>query len=200
MIDYIKGTVSDLAPTVAIIECAGIGYTMNISLNTFTDIQGKKEVKLYVYESIREDAWILYGFASKKERDFFLLLLSVSGVGGNTARMVLSSFSVSELANIIEANNDRLLSTVKGLGKKTAQKIILELKDKIGSLEIESSEPGQSASALAQINREVHDEAVEALKMLGFSPAPTSKVVRSILTEDPDAPVEVVIKKALKML
>lgn len=201
MIDYIKGKVADLSPTNAVIECAGIGYAINISLNTFTSIQGKEEdVKLYIYESIREDAWVLYGFSSKKERDFFLLLLSVSGVGGNTARMVLSSFSVSELANIIESNNDRLLSTVKGLGKKTAQKIILELKDKIGSLNIESQEPGQSVSTAKQINREVHDEAVEALKMLGFPPAPTSKVVRNILTEEPDAPVETVIKKALKML
>lgn len=200
MIDYIKGKVADLTPASAVIECAGVGYTVNISLNTFTDIQNKEEAKLYVYEAIREDAWVLFGFASKQERALFLLLISVSGVGGNTARMVLSSFSPAEVANIVADGNDRLLSTVKGLGKKTAQKIILELKDKIDSIGIEAQPSGNGANSVAAINKEVHDEAVEALKMLGFPPAPTSKVVKSILTDEPDAPVERVIKLALKML
>ena len=153
-----------------------------------------------MYEAIREDAWVLFGFATKAERELFLLLLTVSGVGGNTARMILSSFSVPEIAAIISENNDRLLATVKGLGKKTAQKIILELKDKVASLGIEPQSVGGDAPTASPINKEVHDEAVEALKMLGFPPAPTSKVVKAILAEEPDAPIERVIKLALKSL
>lgn len=201
MIDFIKGKIEELTPATAVIECAGgVGYTLNISLNTYSAIQGKETVKLYVYEAIREDAWVLFGFASKPERELFLMLLTVSGVGGNTARMVLSSFSVSEIATIITDGNDRLLATVKGLGKKTAQKIILELKDKVVSLGIETQSSTSSTTTPSTINKEVHDEAVEALKMLGFPPAPTSKVVKSILTDDPDAPIEKVIKLALKTL
>ena len=201
MIDFIKGKIDELTPTSAVIECAGgVGYALNISLNTFSAIQGKPEAKLYVYEAIREDAWVLFGFATKAERELFLLLLTVSGVGGNTARMILSSFSVSEMAAIITENNDRLLATVKGLGKKTAQKIILELKDKVAALGIEPQSVGGDAPTASPINKEVHDEAVEALKMLGFPPAPTSKVVKAILAEEPEAPVERVIKLALKAL
>lgn len=200
MIDFIKGKIDELTPATAVIECAGgVGYALNISLNTFSAIQGKPEAKLYVYEAIREDAWVLFGFATKAERELFLLLLTVSGVGGNTARMVLSSFSVSELVAIITENNDRLLATVKGLGKKTAQKIILELKDKVAALGIAPLDAPKGEQQVA-VNKEVHDEAVEALKMLGFPPAPTSKVVKAILTEEPEAPVEKVIKLALKML
>ena len=203
MIDFVKGKIDELTPATAVIECAGgVGYALNISLNTYSAIQDKQEVKLYVYEAIREDAWVLFGFASKAERELFLLLITVSGVGGNTARMVLSSFSVSELATIITENNDRLLATVKGLGKKTAQKIILELKDKVVSLglAVSGERLAVSGEQTVAFNKEVHDEAVEALKMLGFPPAPTSKVVKGILTEDPDAPIEKVIKLALKML
>ena len=203
MIDFVKGKIDELTPATAVIECAGgVGYALNISLNTYSAIQDKQEVKLYVYEAIREDAWVLFGVASKAERELFLLLLTVSGVGGNTARMVLSSFSVSELATIITENNDRLLATVKGLGKKTAQKIILELKDKVVSLglAVSGERLAVSGEQTVAFNKEVHDEAVEALKMLGFPPAPTSKVVKGILTEDPDAPIEKVIKLALKML
>ena len=203
MIDFVKGKIGDLTPATAVIECAGgVGYALNISLNTYSAIQGKQDAKLYVYEAIREDAWVLFGFASKAERELFLLLLTVSGVGGNTARMVLSSFSVPELATIITEGNDRLLATVKGLGKKTAQKIILELKDKVVSLGLADSGERLAVSGEQTVafNKEVHDEAVEALKMLGFPPAPTSKVVKSILTDDPEAPIEKVIKLALKML
>ena len=200
MNDYIRGKVAELTPASAVVECAGVGYALNISLNTFTDIQNKEEVKLYVYESIREDAWTLYGFVSKQERALFLLLISVSGVGGNTARMVLSSFSVAEIVNIVTDGNDRLLTTVKGLGKKTAQKIILELKDKIDSVGIDVQPSSSNANTVVSFNKEVHDEAVEALKMLGFPPAPVSKVVKAILADEPDAPVEKVIKMALKML
>jgi Holliday junction DNA helicase RuvA len=203
MIDFVRGKIDELTPATAVIECAGgVGYALNISLNTFSAIQGKTEAKLYVYEAIREDAWVLFGFASKAERELFLLLLTVSGVGGNTARMILSSFSVPEIAAIITENNDRLLATVKGLGKKTAQKIILELKDKVASLGITDSGERLAVSGEQTVafNKEVHDEAVEALKMLGFPPAPTSKVVKAILAEEPDAPIERVIKLALKML
>ena len=203
MIDFVKVKIDDLTPATAVIECAGgVGYALNISLNTYSAIQGKQDAKLYVYEAIREDAWVLFGFASKAERELFLLLLTVSGVGGNTARMVLSSFSVPELATIITEGNDRLLATVKGLGKKTAQKIILELKDKVVSLGLADSGERLAVSGEQTVafNKEVHDEAVEALKMLGFPPAPTSKVVKSILTDDPEAPIEKVIKLALKML
>ena len=203
MIDFVKGKIDDLTPATAVIECAGgVGYALNISLNTYSAIQGKQDAKLYVYEAIREDAWVLFGFASKAERELFLLLLTVSGVGGNTARMVLSSFSVPELATIITEGNDRLLATVKGLGKKTAQKIILELKDKVVSLGLADSGERLAVSGEQTVafNKEVNDEAVEALKMLGFPPAPTSKVVKSILTDDPEAPIEKVIKLALKML
>ena len=151
MIDFVKGKIDELTPATAVIECAGgVGYALNISLNTYSAIQDKQEVKLYVYEAIREDTWVLFGFASKAERELFLLLLTVSGVGGNTARMVLSSFSVSELATIITENNDRLLATVKGLGKKTAQKIILELKDKVASLvETPSDSPAMGSVPVA---------------------------------------------------
>jgi len=201
MIDFVRGKIDELTPATAVIECAsGVGYALNISLNTFSAIQGKTEAKLYVYEAIREDAWVLFGFASRSERSLFLLLLTVSGVGGNTARMVLSSFSVPEMAAIITEGNDRLLATVKGLGKKTAQKIILELKDKVASLGIEPQATDGGKTAPSPVNKEVHDEAVEALKMLGFPPAPTSKVVKAILAEEPDAPIERVIKLALKML
>ncbi len=200
MLDYVNGRIDDLTPATATIDCGGIGFMLNISLGTFSAIQGKGEARLYIYESIREDAWTLYGFATKAERSLFLMLTSVSGVGGGTARMVLSSFSVAEIANIITDGNDRLLATVKGLGKKTAQKIILELRDKVQALGIGPQATGGESAATATFNKEVHDEAVEALKMLGFPPAPTSKVVKAILADEPDAKVERVIKLALKSL
>ena len=199
MIDYIKGELTELTPAIAVVEAAGVGYAMNISLNTFTAIQGKKEVKLYVYESIREDAHVLFGFASKKEREMFLLLITVSGVGPNTARMVLSSMSPAELCDSISTGNERMIKTIKGIGLKTAQRIIVDLRDKIVSLGIAAEIP--AGGAIQQpVNNEVKDEAVSALTMLGFSPAPSHKVVVQILTETPDMPVEQVIKKALKLI
>ncbi len=200
MIDFVRGRIDDLTPTTAVIECCGVGYALNISLNSYTAIQGKEEAKLYVYEAIREDAWVLFGFASKAERELFLIMLSVSGVGGNTARMILSSFSVPELCSIIMDGNDRILATVKGLGKKSAQKIILETKDKVATLGYDSIPTTGGSSQQAIVNKEVHDEAVEALKALGFPPAPVSKTVKAILKDEPDATVERVIKLALKAL
>lgn len=201
MIEYVKGKIDDLTPATATIDCNGVGYLCNISLNTYSALQGKEEGKLYVYEAIREDAWTLFGFASKKERELFLLLISVSGVGGNTARTMLSSFSAAELATLIMDGNEKMLKTVKGLGLKTAQKIIVDLKDKVTALAIGGEAPSAGASsAVSAPNSEVYNEACEALKMLGFSPAPVAKAVKAILKDEPDAKVEVVIKKALKML
>ena len=199
MIEYIKGELTELTPALATVEAAGIGYGLNISLNTFSTIQGKKEVKLYVYEAIREDAHVLFGFVNKKEREMFLLLITVSGVGANTARMILSSLSVSELCNAISTNNERVMKSVKGIGLKTAQRIIVDLRDKIVALGIAEELPVGSTVA-APVNNQVKDEAVSALTMLGFAPAPSQKVVLAILKEQPDAPVEVVVKLALKQI
>ena len=131
MIEYIKGKLDDVTPTMAVVDCNGVGYGVNISLNTFSAIQGKGDVKLFIYEAIREDAYVLYGFATKQERELFLMLITVSGIGGNTARMILSALSPSELCNVISSGNEKLLKMVKGIGLKTAQRIIVELKDKI---------------------------------------------------------------------
>jgi Holliday junction DNA helicase RuvA len=199
MIEYIKGELTELTPALATIEAAGIGYGLNISLNTFSAIQGKKEVKLYVYEAIREDAHVLFGFVNKKEREMFLLLITVSGVGANTARMILSSLSVSELCNAISTNNERVMKSVKGIGLKTAQRIIVDLRDKIVALGIAEELP-VGGTVAAPVNNQVKDEAVSALTMLGFAPAPSQKVVLAILKEQPDAPVEVVVKLALKQI
>ncbi len=192
MIEYIKGELTDLTPALATVEAAGVGYGMNISLNTFSAIQGKKEVKLYVYEAIREDAYVLYGFATKKEREMFQLLITVSGVGANTARMMLSGMSVSELCAAISTGNAKLIQSIKGIGKMTAQRIIVDLRDKIVALGITSEIPAGGQIA-APVNNEVRDEAVSALTMLGFAPAPTQKVVVHILQEQPALLVEQVV-------
>lgn len=199
MIEYIKGELTELTPALATVEAAGVGYGLNISLNTYSAIQGKKEVKLYVYEAIREDAYVLFGFVSKKEREMFQLLITVSGVGANTARMVLSSMSPAELCNCISTNNERMIKSVKGIGLKTAQRIIVDLRDKIVALGIADEIPAGGA-VQSPVNNAVKDEAVSALTMLGFSPAPSQKVVLQILKEQPDAQVEVVVKLALKQI
>lgn len=201
MIEYLRGIVDELTPATATIECAGVGYICNISVNTYTALQGKSEARLFVYEAIREDAWTLFGFATKEEREMFLLLIGVSGVGGNTARTMLSSFSTAELANVIVEGNEKLLKTVKGLGTKTAQRVIVELKDKVDGLCGAAGASGDKSSVVVSAaNKEVHDEALEALKMLGFPPAPAAKAVRTILKDEPDLKVEAVIRKALKIL
>lgn len=198
MIEYVKGEIAELSPATAVIDCHGVGYGVNISLNTYSAIQGKGSCKLYIYEAVREDAYILYGFADKQERELFLQLISVSGIGGNTARMILSALSPAELVNVISTENANLLKTVKGIGLKTAQRVIIDLKDKI-----KTAIPAGGTSAgvlLSAMNAEVQDEAVSALTMLGFTAAPSLKVVAAILKEEPDAPVEKVIKLALKRL
>ena len=198
MIEYIKGELTEITPALAVIECNGVGYGVNVSLNTYSAIQGKKDVKLYIYEAIREDAYVLYGFASKQERELFLLLITVSGIGGNTARMILSALSPSELCNVISSGNEKLLKTVKGIGLKTAQRIIVELKDKIATIGVDSAMP--VSTVVSSVQTEIYAEAVSALTMLGFAQAPSQKVVASILKEEPDAAVEKVIKLALKRL
>ena len=203
MIDYIKGELAELTPVQAVVEAYGVGYAMNISLNTYEAIQGKKDVKLYVHESLvtggRDDSYTFFGFASKQERDLYRLLITVSGVGANTARMILSSASPAELANAISTGNERLLKGVKGIGLKTAQRIIVDLKDKILSLGI-AQEVSAGTAAGSTIPVDVRDEAVAALTMLGFSPAPTAKVVTAILTDDASLTVEQVVKLALKLI
>lgn len=198
MIEYIKGKLDDITPTMAVVDCNGVGYGINISLNTFSAIQGKTDVKLYIYEAIREDAYILYGFSTKQERELFLMLITVSGIGGNTARMILSALSPMELCNVISSGNEKLLKMVKGIGLKTAQRIIVELKDKIQNIGVESA--GSTTTPISNANSEIYEEAVAALTMLGFAQAPSQKVVGQILHEEPDAPVQKVIKIALTRL
>ena len=200
MIEYVKGELIDVTPAYAVVEIHGVGYGLNISLNTFSAIQGKKEARLWVYEAIREDAYVLFGFATKQERDMFLLLITVSGVGANTARMILSEMTVAEICNVISTGNERVLKSVKGIGLRTAQRIIVDLKDKIISSGIAQELPSNAGSEAALINSSVKDEAVGALTMLGFSPAPSAKVVIAILKEQPDLPVEQVVKLALKQI
>ena len=199
MIKYIKGELTELTPALATVEAGGVGYGLSISLNTFSAIQGKKEVRLYVYEAIREDAYVLYGFVNKKEREMFELLITVNGVGANTARMMLSGMSVSELCSAISTGNARLIQSIKGIGKMTAQRIIVDLRDKIVALGIAEEIPA-GGQMQAPVNNQVKDEAVSALTMLGFSPAPTQKVVLQILQQQPDLPVEQVVKLALKQI
>jgi Holliday junction DNA helicase RuvA len=207
MIEYIKGELAELTPAMATVEAAGVGYGLNISLTTYSALQGLKPAangqkpiaKLYVYEAIREDAHVLFGFVSKKEREMFELLITVNGVGANTARMMLSGMSVAELCNAISTGNARLIQSIKGIGKMTAQRIIVDLRDKIVALGIAEEIPAGGQMA-APVNNQVKDEAVSALTMLGFSPAPTQKVVLQILQQQPDLPVEQVVKLALKQI
>lgn len=204
MIEYIKGELTDLSPALAIVEAHGVGYGLNISLNTYSTVQGKKNIKLYVHEAImtggRDDNYTLYGFATKQERSLYRLLITVSGVGANTARMILSSLTTAELCNVIANGDDKMLKTVKGIGLKTAQRIIIDLKDKIVQSGIADELHVNNQSNTSNVNNAVKDEAVGALTMLGFSPAPSAKVVVSILTEQPELPVEQVVKLALKQI
>lgn len=198
MIDYIKGELTEINPAYAVVEAGGIGYDIQITLTTYTAIQQQKSIKLYIYESIREDAHVLYGFLTPGERQLFLLLISVSGIGANTARMIMSSYSAQEIQDMIATGNVRALNSIKGIGSKTAQRIIVDLKDKIVKLGIAA--PGQPAASTAPANNAVRDEAVAALVMLGFPAAASQKTVDKILQEQPDIRVELLIKLALKMM
>ena len=200
MIEYLRGDLAELTPTQAVIDCGGVGYAVGISLYTYSAIQGKKSCRLYVYELIREDAYQLYGFSTRQERELFLLLISVPGIGGGTARMILSALSPAELVNAIGGENVTLLREVKGIGLKTAQRIIVDLKGKIKGVGTDGAAfVGQSQLQSAAVNQ-VQDEAVAALTMLGFQSAASLKVVMAIVREDPEAKVEQVIKLALKRL
>ena len=200
MIEYIKGDLTELTPATAVIECHGVGYLANISLNTYTAIQNLSQVKLYVYEAIREDAYILYGFANKRERELFLLLISVSGIGGNTARTILSALTPNELCEVIGSGNDKLLKMVKGIGGKTAQRIIVELRDKITVSEGDNTSQNTNTALFTDTSNEILESAVAALNMLGYTAAASQKVIKSIIKEQPGITVETAIKKALRRL
>lgn len=194
MIDYIKGKITELTPTSAIIETGGIGYLTHISLSTYSLLENKDTAQIYVYEVIREDAHLLFGFFTKEEREMFLLLISVSGIGASTARMILSSLSVPELRQAIAQDNATILKNVKGIGLKTAQRLIIDLKDKIGRL------TGDTKLLENTTYSSVRQEAASALVMLGFQSAPINKVLDKIFSGTPHPTVEQAIKQALKML
>jgi Holliday junction DNA helicase RuvA len=193
MLEYIKGHISQLTPTFVVIETGGIGYLVNISLNTFSLLEGKPEFKILIHEVIREDAHQLFGFAEAGEREIFRLLISVSGVGANTARMMLSSLSPGEIEKAIASSDVHVLQGVKGIGLKTAQRIIVDLKDKIGK----HAGSGEIFSLTDNTNRE---EALSALVMLGFAKSAVAKVLDKIIREEKSLTVEDIIKRALKNL
>lgn len=196
MYDYIKGILVESTPTDAVIENGGIGYSLQISLQTYTSIQGASEVRLYIYHHLREDTELWYGFATKEERSIFLMLIEVNGIGPNTARMMLSSLSCQELKTAIIAGDVNKIKAVKGIGLKTAQRIIIDLKDKIGK----SNTTEEIPLGLTASSSPVKEEAISALVMLGFNKAASEKVIESILKEHPEASIEQLIKYSLKRL
>lgn len=197
MYEYIAGLVAEATPTYAVIEAAGVGYFINISLKTYSDIEHQKETKLYVHFIVREDQQTLFGFSTKLERELFRQLISVSGVGGNTARMILSTYTPKELQSIIASENAVLLKNVKGLGLKTAQKIIVDLSGKM--LELGASDLMMPEIATVT-NNAIFDEALAALSMLGFQKAASDKALKAIFKENPNIAVEEAIRSALKRL
>ena len=203
MIEYIKGQLAELNPTMAVIEAAGVGYAINIALPTYSTVVGKEnqDTKLYISEIIREDTHDLFGFPTTGERALFVLLLTVSGIGANTARMIMSAFSAAEIRQIIATGNAKALSQVKGLGPKTAQRVIVDLKDKVLKIDL-GSDPTElpMEDNFGSVDSEVKTEAVSALTMLGFQAAASGKVVDKILKDNPAFGVEQVIRHALKML
>ena len=203
MIEYINGPLAELTPTTAVIEAAGVGYEIHIALPTYSALLDKKDAKLYTEEILAEDSHRLFGFSDKGEREIFRQLISVSGIGANTARMIMSAYTAAELRQIIATGNARALGQVKGLGPKTAQRIIVDLKDKV--LKIELTDNGEKVTGIADVlfapeSNPIKDEAVTALTMLGFAAAASGKAVDKILKANPAAHVEAVIKEALKIL
>ena len=201
MIEYIKGILTDLNPTEAVIEAAGVGYDIAITLPTYSALVGQenKEAKLFVTEVIREDTHELYGFVVRAERQLFELLMTVSGVGAATARMIMSAFSAEELRMLIATGNSKGMAKVKGLGPKTAQRIIVDLKDKAIKLDL-GGDPTEIPMLDVEADSGVKAEAVSALTMLGFATNASAKAVDKILKADPTQKVEAVIREALKML
>jgi holliday junction DNA helicase RuvA len=193
MIDYIKGSITRITPTFLILETGGIGYLINISVSTFSKLEGKNEFKILIHEIIREDSHQLFGFAENEERDIFRLLISVSGVGANTARMMLSSLSPAEMEKAIIGSDVNLLKSVKGIGLKTAQRIIVDLKDKLGK-------QAESGEIFALSDNTRREEALSALVMLGFAKSAVSKILDKIVREEKNLTVEDMIKRALKNL
>ena len=202
MIEYIKGQLTELNPTMAVLEAAGVGYGVNITLLTYSALAGleNKEVKLYITEIIREDTHDLFGFFTTGERELFLLLITVSGIGANTARMIMSAFSAAEIRTIIATGNVKALAKVKGLGPKTAERIIVDLRDKVLKVDLAAPTGEIQFTDMPSADNELKTEAVSALTMLGFPTAASGKVVDKILKADPTASVEAVIRQALKML
>ena len=196
MIEYIKGEITDLTPAYCVLETNSIGYMLNVSLVTYQELQGQTTARLYIYENIREDAHVWYGFLTKAERELFLLLISVSGVGAATARMILSSFTVEELQEVIATGNVNAIKSVKGIGLKSAQRIIVDLKDKVQTI---GSSDAPMLNLAARTNENM-EEAVAALVALGFQKAASVKVVEKLLKEDAAMPVAKIIKRALAMI
>jgi len=192
MITQIKGRLVEKSPTEVVVDCNGIGYSINISLNTFSKIGNEENIKLYTHLIIKEDSHSLYGFFEKSERSLFKLLISVSGVGANTGRMMLSSLTPNEIVSAIMTENVQVIQSIKGIGLKTSQRVILELKDKVLSLE------GSDKQEL-NLNNE-SNEAASALEVLGYSQKQTSKILSKIISENPGINVETLIKKALNKL
>lgn len=192
MIDYIRGQVAELTPTFVVIDCGGVGYQINITLFDYSELSSASEVKLFVHESIREDAHLLFGFISKRTREMFRLLIGVSGVGPNTARLILSGLSSAQLEDAIASENVSALKAVKGIGARTAQRIIVDLKDKIS---VDSS----SVAGVAP-SSEAFEDSKAALVMLGYASAQSEKVLRKLFAATPGLTVEQAIKQALTML
>lgn len=195
MLDYIKGEVADLTPATVTIDCNGVGYLAHISLQTYSALSDKKTAKIYIYESVRQDAFVLFGFIDKHEREVFLQLISVSGVGPSTGRVMLSSLSSKEIEAAIVAEDVDVLRSVKGIGIKTAQRIIVDLKDKI-KLSDGAELPTLGKTAKPALEK----EAISALVMLGFTQSKSQRVVTKVIKENPTATVEVVVKESLKRM
>lgn len=193
MIDYITGKVTVLTPAYVVVECNGIGYNINISLNTYAALEKAVTCKILIHESIREDAWQLYGFFTEDERELFRQLISVSGVGAGTARMMLSSVRPADLREAISEGNVGILKAVKGIGLKTAQRIIIDLKDKTGKHSV-------SGEIIAFSDNTAREESLSALVMLGFARNSAIKVVDNLLKENRTLPVEDIVRRALKLL